>query len=182
MPATSVSAVWVNAIAFDTSRPAPRRTSKRPPVRTSAPERRTPKAKPAPKAKRCRATRLSPQCCAVFVDRMERAVDCGIFDLAPDTEPVDSICLTMGEYALLMRLLSPEEYVRPERPVRKPTATAPGSEDRIEAYRQRAARGEQLYHDDDATAHRAHERGLRIEQRGNGTGVRVLGWADEGEG
>lgn len=175
MPATSVSAVWVSAIAFDT-------TVSRAGVGTSAPKRRRkPKRKPAPKPKRCRVARLSPQCCAVLVDRMERAVERGQIDLAPDAEPVEELCLTVGEYALLLRLLSPEEYVRPERPVRRPTTTAPGSEDRIEAYRQRAARGEQLYHAADATAHRAHERGLRIEQRGNGTGVRVLGWADEGE-
>lgn len=181
MPATSVSAVWVSAIAFDTSRPAPRRTSKRSPVRTSAPKRRAPKRKPAPKAKRCRATRLSPQCCAVLVERMERAVARGQIDLAPDAEPVEELCITAGEYALLLRILSPEEYVRPERPPARATDTAPGSEERIEAYRRRVERGEALYAPGDATAHGAHERGLRIEQRGNGTGVRVVGWADDDE-
>lgn len=168
MPASSI---WISAIAFDTARP----------VRTPAPERRKHRAakKPPRKPKRCRSTRLSKHCCAVLVARVESAVRRGLIDLAPDDEPVEELCITAGEYALLLRILSPEEYVRPERPPARATDTAPGSEERIEAYRRRVERGEALYAPGDATAHGAHERGLKIEQRGNGTGVRVVGWADD---
>lgn len=170
MPATSVW--WASAIAFDTVRP----------VRTSAPKRRKRAKKPARKTKVKRCGRpLSPQCRSVLIDRLELAVERGQIDMTDDHDPVDALCVTAGEYALLLRLLFPEDYVRPERPVASATDTAPGSADRIAEYQRRAARGEQLYHASDATAHKAHDRGLAIAQRANGTGAKVLGWADEVE-
>lgn len=172
MPAASVS--WVSAIAFNTALP----------VRTPAPGRpaKKPAKKPARKvkAKRGGSRTLSPQCRTVLIDRLERAVERGLIDLADDHEHCDELCVTAGEYALLLRLLFPEEYLRPER-CDSATDTAPGSADRIETYRQRAARGEQLYHAADATAHKAHDRGLKITQRANGTGAKVLGWAESDE-
>jgi hypothetical protein len=42
-------------------------------------------------------------------------------------------------------------------------------------------RGQSLTSAGDATAHRHSDRGLRIEQRKNGSGVRVVGWEEEDE-
>jgi hypothetical protein len=179
--------VWIDAVAFDTSRPA-QRPARAPKVRTSAPKaERKPKApKPSAGFKKWDrpsdpTQRLGHTVLAELLRRVDAAEAEGLIDFAPDDEPVDAVCITMGEFALLMRVLMPEEYVRPERPVSEPTGTPPGTLARLDVYRQRAARGEQLYHANDATAHKAHDRGLRMEQRGNGTGVKVIGWADEGE-
>ncbi len=150
--------------------------------------RTAPPARPAPAAARCRkkkfpkppAPAFTSQCRTVLIDRLEAAVEVGTIDLHDDFEPCDQLAITGGEYALLLRLLFPEEYAEPS-DVRAPapTLTAPGSAGRIAEYAERVARGERTYSPGDATAHRAADRGLRIEQRRNGSGVKVVGWDDD---
>lgn len=148
--------------------------------------------KPRPKPKKPRAAcpraksgqRLSPQCRTVLIDRLEAGVEAGRIRLiAEDMGEPDGLDFTLAEYALLLRLLFPEEYLAPApKRVRAPapTGTAPGSAARIAAYAERAGRGQALYAAGDATAHKAHDRGLKIAQRRNGSGVQVVGWDDGG--
>ncbi len=176
MPATSVTSFIPCAvgewIGFASSKPA-------------APKKLTPgrKGKPKPnhKPKRKKAKRFTPQRRAVLIDRLEAAIESGLIDLNDEDMPCESLDFTLAELALLMRIFLPEEYIDPSEANPRPpaTRTAPGSAERIAEYAFRLAQKRALFTAGDATAHKAHDPGLRIEQRGNGTGVKVVGWADE---
>lgn len=164
MPVTS----FVEHTVYDlTPAPAP---AKR--VRAPAPARKKPAA---PKG-----GLLTPQVVSVLSDRLDEAVEAGVIELVDDDGPFQGFAFTLAELAELLRILLREAYTAPtQRPLA--TRTAPGSDDRIAVYRARAGAGETLWCDHDATAHRAHDKGLRFKERLNGSGVKVLGWEEEEE-
>lgn len=123
---------------------------------------------------------VGPSTRQVMVDRFERAVAAGRITLCPDDMPCDSLDMTLAEVALLLEILLPEEFVGGVR-APAPTATAPGSGGRVEAYRRRVAAGESVFGAGDARAD-GPGRGVRITPRANGRGVRVLGWEGDGDG
>lgn len=146
------------------------------PVRAPAPRARKPRRKP--KRAPSRGGILTPQVVSLLDDRLEEAIEAGTIELVDDDGPFQGFAFTLAELAELKRMLLREAYIEPKR---KPlaTRTAPGTAERIEAYQQRVSAGEVLYSDADATAHRAHDRGLRVTPRLNGSGLKVLGWAEE---
>ena len=89
---------------------------------------------------------------AVFVERIEAAVERGVLDiiweLRPKPEP--TVSLTDGELARLMIILFPDQYPdelgRPQ-----PTQAPPGSRRKVAEMRQRAARGVAICDPRDAT-------------------------------
>jgi hypothetical protein len=90
--------------------------------------------------------------------------------------------LVLGTVPLadLLTVLLPEEFPS-DRPVAKtPTDTAPGSDFRIDAYAVRVNRKQAIFHPRDARAD-GPGRGLKITQRSNGSGVKVLGWEERRE-
>ncbi len=140
--------------------------------------------------KRCRRPRakpkrapMPPQCRSVLIDRIEAATLDGRIELCDEEMPCESLDFTLEELAFLLRLLFPEEYRDPHagRALPPATATAPGSAERIAEYAWRVAQRRAVTVAGDARADRAHDRGLKIEQRKNGSGVKVVGWADEDE-
>jgi hypothetical protein len=140
-----------------------------------APRPRRPKPKPRTTPPRL----LTPQVRTLLLDRTEQAIEAGRIAINPDDLECEQLDLTLAELGLLYAILFPEEYLAPPLPAAAPSGTAPGSAARIEEYARRAAAGQALYHPADATAHGAHDRGLRIAQRANGSGVRVEGWQGE---
>lgn len=140
-------------------------------------------AKPAAR-KRARG-RLPQNTLTVLIDRLEAAIAAGRIDLLADDGETPAVEITTGELSLLLAILLPEEWPF-LRPASQPTATAPGSKHRIQAYAARVAAGESLYHAYDACPVRGDADGrlvaagklaLAIVQRANGSGPRVLGWA-----
>jgi hypothetical protein len=155
------------------------------------PARACPKSKPVPACRKKprkrpgkpKPKRLPAQCSTVLIGRLEAAIASGLIDLCDEDMPCESLDFTLAELALLQRILFPEEYRDPFAGRAKPKAsgTAPGSAERIAEYALRVAGRRVLHVAGDATAHKWSDRGLAIEQRRNGTGVKVVGWADEGE-
>jgi hypothetical protein len=143
------------------------------------PKRNRAKPKPSAPKPRSGSKRLTPQIRTTLCDRLEAAIESGLIELCDEDMPCESLDFTLNEIALLMRILLPEEYVAPER-TPEATGTAPGTAERIAAYAGRVARGESLTAKGDATATGVHARGLKIVQRTNGSGPRIVGWADEG--
>jgi hypothetical protein len=144
---------------------------------------RKPRAKPAaqPKAKRRPrpARRVIPvQVRTILDDRLNAAIESGLIELCDEDMACESLDMTLAELALLMKILLAEEYEAPKRKPRKASASAPASDGRIQVYAERRTAGCELYHPKDATAHRAHDRGVQIVQRKNGSGVKVVGWAE----
>lgn len=172
MPVSS----WTPCETFDwTAPPAPA-------VKRRRPRPKKPRPKRKPKTRRKAA--FTPQVRSLLIDRLETAVESGVIDLHDDAEHCDQLCITTGEYALLLRILFPEDYDEPRgaKKVRAPapTDTAPGSPDRIAAYADRAARGQGLYAKGDARPGMVDGLGLKVVSRRNGSGHQVVGWADEG--
>lgn len=169
MPATS----FVQTTVYDfTITP-----SAAPSVRAPAPARK-PRRPAKPKRVPSKGGILTPQVVSLLDDRLEEAIDAGTIELVDDDGPFQGFAFTLAELAELKRMLLREAYIEPrKRPLA--TRTAPGTADRIQAYRQRVAAGEALYSDADATAHRAHDRGLVVAPRLNGSGTKVLGWEGE---
>ncbi len=139
------------------------------------PKKRAPKRK-KPKARRTAA--FTPQVRSLLIDRFEAAVESGEISLHDDPAHCDEVCITSGEYAKLMRILFREDYCEPPAPA-GPTATAPGSADRIAEYRSRVESGRGVYDPADARPGMVGGRGLKVTSRRNGSGHQVLGWADE---
>lgn len=118
---------------------------------------------------------LGEEVCTIIAGRLERAIRSGRIDLP--------------KAALFLAIVLCEESPELDDPD-EPTDTPPGSEERIEVYAERMERGEELYHPKDADPTHldghgrlidAAPRGLRIVQRGNGTGPQVVGWDDDEE-
>lgn len=160
-------------------------------TRPPAPSAPAPTPRVAPKTitPRCKKTRkrapkrpISPQCRTVLIDRLEAAIADGRIELCAEEMPCESLDFTLAELAFLQRILFPEEYLDPfaGRKPPRPTATAPGSAERIAEYAFRVAERRVMHVAGDATAHGAHDRGLAITQRANGSGVKVVGWSGEG--
>jgi hypothetical protein len=150
--------------------------------RTACARTRARPKKKSPKKKGNSARVLTSQVRTVLIDRIEAAIDCGRVGINPEDMASESLDFTLAELALLLRILLPEEYLDPSegRGPASPTRTAPGSAERIAEYAARAAAGRAITVAGDATAHGAHDRGLAISQRRNGSGVRVVGWGDGG--
>ena len=134
-------------------------------VRTSAPTRRHPRQL------------IQSTVRSILIDRIEAAVRSGVIDLHDDPAPTAAIAITTGELARLLEILLPEEYAGPtgQGP---PTATAPGSAERIAVYAARRALGQAIANPRDRRADGAGQ-GVRVVQRSNGSGPRVVGWEDE---
>jgi hypothetical protein len=113
----------------------------------------------------------------VLIDRLEEAVERNVIDLMADDGPADCVAVTTGELALLLLVLFPEEYDAPAGAAAA-TRTAPGSMSRVEEYARRVREGLALFARGDSRADGAG-RGLKIEQRKNGTGPKVVGWCDD---
>lgn len=138
-----------------------------------------PRRRARPKKRKRKPPRvLTAQVRTVLIDRIEAAIAAGLVDLLADGGPTPELQITTGELALLLSILFPEDYPAPRRRA-VATTTAPGSEARIAAYAARVAANQSLFAPGDATAHRAHDRGLAITPRGNGVGVKVVGWEGE---
>jgi hypothetical protein len=178
MPVTS----FVLTPSFDWTL-SPARAPGKPPGTRCRPEPKRKKAK-AKKAKIKPAAKLSPQCRSVLIDRLEAATLDGRIELCDEDMPCEALDFTLAELAFLLeRVLFPEEYRDPTaaRVPPPPTATPPGSAARIAEYAARVTRGQPTFAVTDARADRAHDPGLRIEQRRNGSGVKVVGWAEDEE-
>lgn len=116
----------------------------------------------------------------VLMRRMAAAVGRGKASVIEDEgRDASSIAISDAEYALLLTILIPEEYYDPSgKP--KPTNTPPGSAERVAVYAERQSSGKPIFCPEDASSVQEHV-GVLVEQRGNGTGPRVLGWSWEWE-
>lgn len=135
-----------------------------------------------PRRKGDSARVLAPQVRSVLDDRISAAIDRGAIVISACDMPCDFLEFTLAELAELLRVLLPEEYVDPSegRAPPEPTRTAPGSAERIAEYAARVAARRAITAAGDARAEGAHERGLAIRQRANGSGVQVVGWSEVG--
>jgi len=170
-----------------TAPPSPAVRSKCPaaptPRRKAAPSRKKPRPKKrAAKKPKKPAAKLSPQCASIIDDRIEAAIEAGLIVVCDEDMPCEALDVTIAELALWQRILNPEAYADPSegRKPAKASGTAPGSADRIAEYAFRVAQRRTVTVKGDATAHGAHDRGLKVVQRANGSGVKVVGWAEEG--
>lgn len=116
---------------------------------------------------------------SILIDRLEHAITTGRIDLMEDDGETPEVAITTGELGLLLVILLGEEYAAP---VRAPalTRTAPGSASRIAEYSRRVENGEVLFAQGDSRAD-GIGRGLRIVQRANGTGPKIIGWMGDEE-
>jgi hypothetical protein len=160
MPATSA---FTPCVLFDWPVPAP--------VPAPAPPRRK-------KKKRKRNAVVPASIRSVMVERLEHAVECELIALCDEDMPCDSLDFTLAEYALLLRILIPEEYEGPTRkPLKRASDTAPASADRIAAYAERRDQGRPLWHPGDPGAVSGGRQLVEVERR-NGSGRQVVGWSE----
>lgn len=108
---------------------------------------------------------------------LDRAVEAGVITMIDEHAPVDGLCFTWAELALLKLILFNEDYATPVR-APAPTDTAPASDARIDEYARRLEAGEKLFSSLDANARREDDRSLAVAPRSNGDGVKILGWHD----
>jgi hypothetical protein len=148
-----------------------------PAVRAPAPPVK-PKPKPKPKKKRKGRAVIPIQCRTVLIDRLEAAVEGGAIDLHDDYEHCDQLAITGGEYALLLRLLFPEDYAGPRKRPAKATLTPPASAERIAEYARRVSDGRPVTSRGDAGAVHPSGKQIVLAERRNGTGLRVVGWGE----
>jgi hypothetical protein len=149
------------------------------PVKVQAP---APKRKPKPKSKCRPARRVIPvQVRTIIIDRIEGELQAksGRIRFNAESMPCEFLEFTLEEYELLMRIIMAEEYEPAKRKSRKATASAPASAGRIQVYAERRTAGCALYHPKDVGAVRKDGVQLVVTERKNGTGRRVVGWADE---
>jgi hypothetical protein len=174
MPVTSFTPIVMHDWTGQSARPAPR------PGKKGRPARRKPKRKPRRKAR----SAIPPQCRTVLIDRLEAAIESGLVRLCDEDMECDALDFTLAELALLQRILFPEEYAGPKRRAGKPTDTAPGSPDRIAVYAARREAGRPISAKGDVGAVHPDGRQLTVAERKNGSGRKVVGWADffAGEG
>ena len=135
------------------------------------------KRKAKKKAKRKARPKISAQCLTILDDRLEAAVTAGVIDLHDDWDDCDQLCITGGEYALLLRILCPEAYREPKKRPAKPTLTPPASAERIAEYAKRVEDGRPWVTTGDAGAVNPKTgQQITLAERKNGTGLRVTGW------
>lgn len=128
---------------------------------------RMPKPKPGP-------AQLTERLSLTLTSRIERAIQAGRIELVPDDGSGPQ--MTLCTFAAVLHALLPEEFPEPPEKLSMPTNTAPGTAERIEEYRRRAARGEPLKRDGDADPVEDDRRHLKGHRRLNGSGPQMDGW------
>lgn len=112
------------------------------------------------------------------MDRIEAAIERGLIQHCPDEMPCEFLDFTTAELAKLYEILLPEEFFEPKKARRATRDTAPASPERIAVYAERQAAGQSITAAGDVGAVRRDGKQLRIAERKNGSGVRVVGWEE----
>jgi hypothetical protein len=106
---------------------------------------------------------LSEEARELVIDRLEAGLEDKTLKLTPD------------QYDAVLLCLVPEDFTMPTRPSPS-TGSAPGTAARAATYAARVAAGAPVHSPQDSPL---EGRKLRVAKKANGSGDKVLGWADE---